>query len=220
MDKYSQLQKLVEDIVWTTPIGWNLLGHSDAEGNPANLMQFRATKILLVASPYELFLMEDDASDASYQSSSQLKVRGMSSIDSMFQSAPFITRVSTLVRALENIRSLEKNKKRKYDLIITLTQFNDAKMSKLVHSLRKAAGPDVPLFPLCTTLLPESVNLNATNTHKSTQQLGSSNSLTQLHSSQITDPIKPYESHSAIVGPLVISNPWKWSGEGSLFSTL
>jgi hypothetical protein len=81
----------------------------------------------------------------------------------MFQSAPFITRVSTLVRALENIRSLEKNKKRKYDLIITLTQFNDAKMIKLVQSLRKAAGPDVPLFPLCTTLLSESVNLNSAN---------------------------------------------------------
>lgn len=41
-------------------LGWNLIGHSDSEGNPNTLSQTRVTDVLLVASPYELFLMEDD----------------------------------------------------------------------------------------------------------------------------------------------------------------
>ena len=58
---HDTVSSLLNYICSLYQLGWNLIGHSDSEGNPNTLSQLRVTDVLLVASPYELFLMEDDS---------------------------------------------------------------------------------------------------------------------------------------------------------------
>ena len=97
-------------------------------------------------------------------------------------------------------------------MIITISQFNDTGMMKLVSTLRQAAGPDTPLFPLCTQLLPDIVDFSA----GSNPTLPSQQSLSVQPSAYQA----PYTAHSPSVGPLIVPEPWVYSGEGYLFPSL
>ncbi|KAH7831685.1 putative response regulator receiver protein [Monocercomonoides exilis] len=238
----AETSTLIASALWSTPVGWNLIGHSENDGNPNNLMQFRVTDVLLVASPYELFLMEEEKILDDGENLDLLR-RNIRNADIVFQNTPFITRVSTLARALEAI------KKRKFDLIITLSQFNDTGMVKIVSTLRKAAGSDVPLFPLVTTLLPDVVDFSQLsnplpssqeNSAKDSDDLISTSPPPIIHpdahirshsiipalnsssssTSTLITPLHPYGSHSPAVGPLIIPEPWEYHGEAYIFSTL
>ncbi|KAK2944340.1 putative phosphoenolpyruvate synthase [Blattamonas nauphoetae] len=236
----ESLHDFIKELVWSTPIGWNMIGHADAEGSPDNLMSFQITQVLLLASPYELFLMEDEVDPSMPSPSGNAEV--------VIQSSPFITRVSTLAQAEEAV------KKRHFDMIVTLSQFNDDGMIKTVSTLRQLAGPSVPLFPLCTTLLPEVTSFPPPATGNQPKQdpnvssvlpsssppllsspfdVQSTNSPVpsfpphaHLESHQPasqqtpSNPLRPYLAHTPEIGPLAIPSVWKWNGSALIFSTL
>jgi len=99
-------------------------------------MRFKIHEILLLASPYDLFLMEEDGQIA------------MSMRNSTFftQNPPNITRCSTQAQAEHTLAE------RTFDLIVSVHQFNDGGMIKLLKALQDRA-PRTPIVPLCTSLI-------------------------------------------------------------------
>ena len=102
---------------------------------------------------------------------------------------------------------------------------------KLVSTLRKAAGPEIPLFPLCTTLLPDVIDFSnhqqprssepePPSSTSSNQPTPSPSPTTKPPPSSIVQYQPPYSSHSPSVGPLIIPEPYVYHGEPYLFPNI
>ncbi|KAJ4460226.1 putative histidine kinase [Paratrimastix pyriformis] len=132
-------------------ISWdfNLLGIEGKDGpvKITELQRLKVHEILLVASPYDLFLMEEDGAI----------VMSLTN-NTYFLQQPNITRSSTQADAEKLLAQ------RKFDLIVTVHQFNDAGMFKMIKCLQDRA-PSTYIVPLCASLIgnyvvPQDLGLN------------------------------------------------------------
>lgn len=96
------------------------------------LMQYRIIEILLVASHYDSFILEEDGQ------LTELVIQEYRSLDLNMQFAPRFTRASS---AAETLRMIEE---RDFDMVITTPRMPDMEISELVHRI-KVAEPDLPV---------------------------------------------------------------------------
>ena len=109
------------------------VAHDWRQGRFPQLIQHRIQNLLLVSSPYDLFILEEDGLSTDMISSEY--------IDLGLTHAPNITRVSTGEEALAAIRS------RPFDLVITLLRLGDMDVRKFTQAVRQLQ-PDLPVVLL------------------------------------------------------------------------
>ena len=108
-------------------------GHEWRRGRFPSLMRRRIEEVLLVSSPYDAFILEEDGLLTEKISAEYL--------DLGLTHAPNVTRVSTGEEALEAIRSGP------FDLVITLLRLGDMDAARFTQAVRQLK-PDLPLVLL------------------------------------------------------------------------
>jgi CheY-like chemotaxis protein len=112
-----------------------IVGNYDIQlGGFDKLMPHRIKEVLLVAAPYDSFLLADDDRLTELMFSEYM--------DSSLRYAPRVTRVSTPVEALQRMAA------DRFDLIIIITQGGDSDLEGFVRAARTAA-PAQPIVLLC-----------------------------------------------------------------------
>jgi len=91
----------------------------------STLMQRRVREILLVASHYDAFVLEEDGQ------LTELIFEEYRNLDLNLRYAPRFTRATTAAQAIELVRS------RPFDLVVTTPRLPDAKIQDLVHQVRQ-----------------------------------------------------------------------------------
>jgi len=98
----------------------------------SSLMQHRIIEILLVASHYDAFILEEDGQ------LTELVIEEYRNLDLNLRFAPRFKRASSAAEALELIE------KRSFDMVITTPRMPDMPISGLVHTI-KMAHPELPV---------------------------------------------------------------------------
>ena len=98
----------------------------------SSLMQYRIIEILLVASHYDSFILEEDGQ------LTELVIQEYRSLDLNLRFAPRFTRAASATEALLLIEE------RDFDMVITTPRMPDMEISELVHRI-KVAEADLPV---------------------------------------------------------------------------
>lgn len=98
----------------------------------SSLMQYRIIEILLVASHYDSFILEEDGQ------LTELVIQEYRNLDLNLRFAPRFTRAA---EAAEALRLIEE---REFDMVITTPRLPDMLIGRLVHEI-KIANPELPV---------------------------------------------------------------------------
>ncbi|MEE8425142.1 MAG: PEP/pyruvate-binding domain-containing protein, partial [Elusimicrobiota bacterium] len=107
------------------------------------LMPYRVREILLVASPYDAFIIAEDDKLTEIIFSEYL--------DLNIRYAPRVTRVSTAEEALERIRA-KASEHEPFDMIITMLRVGDMNLGAFTRTAKRVS-PGIPVFMLAHNLL-------------------------------------------------------------------
>ena len=98
----------------------------------SSLMQYRIIEILLVASHYDSFILEEDGQ------LTELVIEEYRNLDLNLRFAPRFTRASEAAEAIELIKN------RDFDMVITTPRMPDMEIGELVHTI-KQINPKLPV---------------------------------------------------------------------------
>jgi CheY-like chemotaxis protein len=122
-----------------TPVTPPLVGSYDIQfGGFDKLMPFRIREVLLVAAPYDSFLLADDDALTELVFSEYL--------DLNLRYAPRVTRVATAAEALKRLGS------ERFDLVITMASVGNLDVAGFAREAKRLV-PDLPVILLCFNMM-------------------------------------------------------------------